>query len=167
MEILTIESKEKEKFLRTKTKDFDFLKYSKKEIKELIAEMKATMRLADGIGLAGNQIGLNSRVFVAEIPGNQKSRGKFYAVFNPKIIKSEGEETDFEEGCLSVPKTFGKVKRPTNVTLEGMDANGKKIKIKAWGLLARIFQHEMDHLNGGLFIDKAKEVHKVELTEQK
>ncbi|MST03944.1 MAG: peptide deformylase [Candidatus Pacebacteria bacterium] len=162
MEILTIESKEKEKFLRTKAKDFDFLKYSKKEIKELIAEMKKTMREADGIGLAGNQIGINARIFVAEIPGNQKSRGKFYAIFNPKIAKSDGEETDFEEGCLSVPKTFGKVKRPTNVVLEGMDANGKDIKIKAWGLLARIFQHEMDHLNGSLFIDKAKEIHKIE-----
>ncbi len=162
MEILTIASKENEKFLKSKTKDFDFSKYSKKEIKDLIAEMKRTMRLADGIGLAANQIGINARVFVAEIPGNQKSRGKFYAVFNPEIVKSEGESVDFEEGCLSVPKTFGKVKRPTNVVLTGLDANGKNIKIKAWGLLARIFQHEMDHLNGGLFIDRATDIHKIE-----
>ncbi len=161
MQILTIESKEKEKFLRTPTKDFDFSKFTKKEVKELILHMKRIMRAAEGIGLAANQIGLNLKVFVAETP-SKKGKGKFYAIFNPKIIKTSKEMTEMEEGCLSVPYTFGKVKRSSNVTLEGFNENNRPIKIKAWSLLAKIFQHEMDHLNGSLFIDKALEIKKID-----
>ena len=71
-----------------------------------------------------------------------------------------------EEGCLSVPEIFGAVERPEKITLEGFDTGGKKIKIKAWGLLARIFQHETDHLNGILFIDKAKNLRRYEKQEK-
>ena len=77
------------------------------------------------------------------------------------MIKDEA--ANMEEGCLSVPEIFGKVVRPAKVVLEGWDKNGKKLKIKAWGLLARIFQHEMDHLDGKLFIDKAKYLHKYQV----
>ena len=69
-----------------------------------------------------------------------------------------------EEGCLSVPEIFGEVERQEKIILEGYDKNGRKIKIKAWGLLARVFQHEVDHLNGKIFIDTAKNLHKYEKT---
>lgn len=111
------------------------------------------MKKANGIGLSANQIGLDMRVFVAQ-PEN-----KFYAVFNPEILKTSGEAKVIEEGCLSVPDVYGNVTRPDRVLLSGYDANGNKIKIKAWGILARVFQHEVDHLNGGIFIDKATEIH--------
>lgn len=161
--IITIENKKNEKFLRRKTEEFDFGKFSKKEVRELVERMKKKMREANGLGLSANQIGLKFRVFVAEIPGVD-NKMKFYAVFNPRIEKSSSGKNSFEEGCLSVPMTYGEVERPERVTLMCQDKSGKPLKIKAWGLLARVFQHEMDHLDGKLFIDKAKNIHKVEMT---
>jgi len=154
--IYTINNKEQEKFLRRKASDFDFSKYNKKEIREIIKNMRAEMTTAIGLGLSANQIGLDMRLFVA------KAGGKQYAVFNPVITKFSKETILMEEGCLSVPEIFGTVERPEKITLEGYDTSGKKIKIKAWGLLARVFQHETDHLNGILFIDKAKSLRKYE-----
>lgn len=154
MEIVTLNDKKKNKILRKKTADFNLAKFKKAEIKKIIQAMRAAMKEAAGIGLSANQIGLDANFFVAEIDS------KFYAVFNPKIEKISQETDIMEEGCLSIPNTFGKVDRPSRVVLSGLDQNGKKIKIKAWGLLARVFQHEVDHLNGKLFIDKAVEVHK-------
>ena len=159
--IVTIAEKKDEKFLRHKTEDFDFKKYTKKNISELISRMRASMRAAQGIGLSANQIGLTFKMFVAEVPG-PKGGMKFYAVFNPKLEKVSSEKVAFEEGCLSIPLTYGTVKRPDRVTLVGFDKHGKPVKIKAWGLLARVFQHEVDHLNGTLYIDKAEEVKKAE-----
>jgi len=159
-EILTIDVKKEDKFLRHKTADFDFAKFSKKEITALIARMRRIMHGANGIGLSANQIGLDLKMFIAEIPDAQGGT-KFYAVFNPKIEKAGGEAAVFEEGCLSVPGKWGDVERAAQITIAGFDKNGKPAKIKAWGLLARVFQHEMDHLNGKLFIDKAKKVHEV------
>lgn len=173
VKIWTITNKNEEKFLRQKTDNFDFSKFSKKEINELIEKMKKAMIEANGIGLAANQIGLNLKVFVAQIPKiefkkyKESSRSlspgpeKFYAIFNPEIIKNSKEKNISEEGCLSVPGGyFGEVERSEKITLIGQDKNGKKIKIKAWGLLARVFQHEVDHLNGTLYIDKAKNLKK-------
>ncbi|MDP1718833.1 MAG: peptide deformylase [bacterium] len=157
MNIVTIASKKDEKFLRQETAHFDFSKFSKKEIRELIQTMRRDMNTANGIGLSANQIGLNARVFVA------RADNKFYALFNPDIIQQSSEIATMDEGCLSVPGIYGLVDRPAKVTLKGLDANGKPIRIKAWGLLARIFQHEIDHLNGKLFIDKAKQVERVPL----
>jgi len=156
MKILTISNKSEEKFLKQKTVDFDFSKFSKKEIYDLVAKMKKAMIENNGIGLSANQIGLNYRVFVAKVPSENGS--KFYAIFNPKIIKTSKEEIDFEEGCLSVPKKYGLVRRPYSITLEGRDKNNHPIKIKAWGLLARVFEHEVDHLDGKLFIDRTKNI---------
>jgi peptide deformylase len=157
-EILTIDAAKEEKFLRRKTVDFDFEKFTKKEITELIVRMRRIMRKANGIGLSANQIGLDFKVFVAEIPDGQGGT-KFYAVFNPKIEKISGEKAIYEEGCLSVPGKWGDVERAKSITIAGQDKNGKPAKIKAWGLLAHVFQHEMDHLNGKLFVDKAKYIH--------
>ena len=151
---------EENKVLRTKAVPFDFAKHDKKDISALVARMKKIMHEANGIGLAANQIGLPYSVFVAEVPGDRGP--KFYAVFNPVLEKLDKEKVVMEEGCLSVPRAYGDVDRPAKVTLSGMDRNGRPVKIRAWGLLARVFQHEVDHLVGTVFIDKCKKVFRVE-----
>lgn len=183
MKILTVNNKIEEKFLRTKTADFEFGKHDKKDIADLIKNMREIMTKANGIGLSANQIGLNIRLFVAQIPKihmntdvNTNRRGyniginqlnhhksTFYAIFNPKIKVSpfSRKKTKMEEGCLSVPQIYGKVERLEKITITGYDKNGRKIKIKAEGLTARVFQHEIDHLNGILFIDKAENLYKI------
>ena len=153
MKIYLEKNKTEEKTLRKKVAAFDFDKYTKKEIRELIKKMRTTMRRADGVGLSANQVGLNEKMFVAEVDH------KFYAIFNPKIIKKSDEKSEMEEGCLSVPDKFGTVIRADKVWLEGQNADGKKLKIKAWGFLARVFQHELDHLEGKFFIDRSKDIY--------
>ena len=155
MKILITDNKKDEKFLRQKTANFDFAKFGKKEIRELVRAMRLIMKDAQGVGLSANQIGLNLNCFVAEV------NGKFYSIFNPKLEKASKETITEEEGCLSVPNFFGQVARSEKVFLTGLDASGHKIKIKAWGLLARVFQHEADHLSGKLCVDKAKGLHKI------
>ena len=154
--IWTIHEKNELRVLRKKLADYDFSKFSKKETDDLIRRMREAMKKANGVGLSANQIGLDLNVFVAQV------KNKFYAIFNPLIIASSEEEIIMEEGCLSVPEVFGNVCRSEKIILEGYDKNGRKIKIKAWGLLARVFQHETDHLNGKIFIDKTKDLHKYE-----
>ena len=163
--IVTIENKKDEKFLRAKTAPFDFKKFTRKEINDLVARMRKTMKVANGIGLSANQIGLSLSVFVAQAPKDEKrgsyESGKFYAVFNPEIVEFTKSKVPFEEGCLSIPHTYGEVKPADKLTLIGFDKTGKKIKIKARGLLAEIFRHETEHLNGKLFIDRADKVYKI------
>ncbi len=167
MKILTINNKKEEKFLRQKTAEFDFDKFTKKETSELVKKMRKTMTETNGVGLSANQVGLNLRFFVAQIPQdisiNQRThqrKSAFYTIFNPEIKKFSKEKIVMEEGCLSVPGIYGLVERPKKITLIGYDKNAKKIKIKAWGLLAKVFQHETDHLNGILFIDRTKHLYK-------
>jgi len=150
MRILTIQNKKDAKFLKKKTKDFDFSSMSKKELRDLVADMKKTMLDADGVGLAANQVGINARFFVAEMDN------KFYAIFNPEILKTSDMKSTLEQGCLSVPDKKIEVERPAEIVLKGFDKNGKTLKIRAWGLLAQIFQHEVDHLNGKIITDYAK-----------
>jgi peptide deformylase len=123
------------------------------------------MHVANGIGLSANQIGLEFSVFVAEVPDAQGGT-KFYAVFNPKIEKMDKTTITFEEGCLSVPGKWGEVTRAEQIVVSGYNKMGKPVKVKAWGLLSRIFQHEIDHLNGKLFIDKAKKIYTSEQTSE-
>jgi peptide deformylase len=163
-EIVTVAAKKDEKFLRKKTATFDFKKFDKKEINDLVMRMRRIMHAANGIGLSANQIGLNFAVFVAEVP-DAKGGTKFYAVFNPKIEKMEKSIVAFEEGCLSIPGKWGDVERAEQIVLSGFNKMGKPVKVKAWGLLARVFQHEVDHLNGKLFIDRAKKVYSSEQTQ--
>ena len=162
MQILTINNKKEEKILRQKTKEFDLKKYPKAKLRELIKEMRQIMKNANGVGLSANQIGIDRQFFVAQVP-DENGRQKFYAVFNPKILNLSEEQMELEEGCLSVPGVWGIVSRSNRITIEGLDLNGKKIKIKAWGFLAQVFQHEIGHLNGALFIDKAKELKKTDI----
>lgn len=156
--ILIITHKSEEKFLRKKTVNFDFSKWTKREINDLIVRMRRTMRAANGVGLSANQVGHDFRMFVAEVP-DARGGTKFYAVFNPRIEKLGEEKIVFEEGCLSVPGKWGDVERAERVTLNGFDKNGKPAKVKAWGLLARVFQHEVDHLDGKLFIDRTRKIY--------
>lgn len=155
MRILTINNKNDEKILRQSTKKIDFKNFSKKELKELIINLRSVMKKANGVGLSANQIGESLSVFVAQLGE------KFYVFINPEITKKSKEIVVLEEGCLSVPGYFGMVERPEKITIIGYDQKGKKIKIKAWGVLARVFQHEIDHLNGVLFTDKAKSLYKI------
>jgi len=159
MNIFTTNNKKEEKFLRQRVPVFDFSKHFKKEINDLLKTMKEKMKEAEGIGLSANQLGLSHKLFIARVPSGD-GQIKSYAIFNPEITKLSKEKTSLIEGCLSVPELLGTVTRPEKITLIGLDKNGKNIKIKAWGILARVFQHETDHLNGILFIDKAKEVFK-------
>jgi peptide deformylase len=106
-----------------------------------------TMQASNGVGLAAPQVGVSLRVIVVQMPGEEP-----LAIINPEIIKRAGEQ-EVTEGCLSVPGYFGEIKRPAAVTLKGKDRKGKPIRIKATGLLAEALGHEVDHLNGSLYID--------------
>ena len=152
--IWTIDEKKESKILRKNLADYDFNKFSKKETNDLIRRMREAMKKANGVGLSANQIGLDLNVFVAQV------ENKFYAIFNPLIVARSEKKSIVEEGCLSIPEIFGNVSRSEKIILEGCDKNDKKIKIKAWGLLARVFQHEYDHLNGKIFTDRTKDLRK-------
>jgi peptide deformylase len=125
-----------------------------KNIKKLINEMKKIMLQNNGVGLAANQIGVNLSIFVAY----DYEKEQFYTFINPNIIKFLGQEKIMDEGCLSIPNKWGQVKRYEGVIIEYEDLFGKKKKLRAKGLLAQIIQHEIDHLNGILFIDKTKNI---------
>lgn len=162
MKILSIADKKDEKFLQTKTAPFEFKKDNLKEIRDTIKEMRRLMKEANGIGLSANQVGIPRRFFITELPTETGKSSKFYYFLNPEITKKSDEKVIMEEGCLSIPGVFGSVLRPEKITLEGFNFFGKKIKVKADGLLARVFQHEMDHLNGILFTDRSKTTRIVE-----
>ena len=118
-------------------------------LKILVDAMFETMAEADGVGLAAPQVGVNSRLFVIHIQGQEKR-----AYINPQIIETSIETDTAEEGCLSIPGVWHDVQRPARVTIQAQDTEGKVFTVKAEGLLARAIQHENDHLNGVLFIDR-------------
>lgn len=122
------------------------------KILTLLDDMAETMRLADGCGLAAVQVGVLRRIVVIEV-----EQGKLIELINPKIIAFSGEQDDYE-GCLSVPDRQGKVKRPMYVTVRGMNRHGETVEINGSKLLARAICHELDHLDGKLFIDRATEL---------
>ena len=125
-------------------------------IKQLILDMFETMKANNGIGLAAPQVGVLRRVIVIDITGIENEKEEKYALINPVIKKASGEQCA-DEGCLSFPNLFGKVKRPMYVTVEALNENGEKVTINAEGLLAQAIAHEIDHLNGILFIDLVEE----------
>lgn len=119
------------------------------KIKELVEDMIETMHSQDGVGLAAPQVGILKRVVVIDLYDNNGP----YVLINPEIVKEKGEQ-EVEEGCLSFPNKFAKVIRPAEVTVKALDINGKDYKLKGKGLLAQAISHELDHLNGILFVDK-------------
>jgi len=116
-------------------------------IQRLVDDMIETMRSAPGVGLAAPQVGVLLRVIVVQVP-----EGEAVALINPEIIKKSGEQL-MEEGCLSLPGYRAMIKRAVNITAKGRDREGKERRIKADELLAQALQHEIDHLNGVLYID--------------
>jgi peptide deformylase len=122
------------------------------EIRALIADMAESMYAADGVGLAAVQIGVPSRVIVMDLDQKDGKRN-LRAFINPKILWASDEMATYEEGCLSVPEIWDDVERPARIKCEYIDRDGNKQVLEAEGLLATCLQHEMDHLNGVLFID--------------
>lgn len=127
-------------------------------LQTLIDDMVETMRLAPGVGLAAPQIGVSKQVIVVEFGSEDDETlpKQLYVMVNPEIEKRSDETVPGIEGCLSVPGIVGEVERAEVVTVRGQDAKGKKIRIRAQGWLARIFQHEIDHINGVLYTDRAE-----------
>lgn len=119
------------------------------DIQKLIPEMIKIMKASDGIGIAAPQVGESIQLIVVNTKDGP------LVLFNPKIISKSFRKEDQEEGCLSVPGVFGIVKRHKKVKVNALDIKGKETKINAQGLFARVLQHEIDHINGILFIDKA------------
>lgn len=127
------------------------------KIRELLDDMYETMKKADdGIGIAAPQVGVLKRLVVIDL--GEEGDGHVYKLVNPVIIKQKGEQV-CREGCLSVPGVTGDVIRPKEVVVEALDEYGKPIKIKAKELLAICLSHEIDHLDGVLFIDKATQIY--------
>jgi peptide deformylase len=136
-------------------------------LSRLAEEMIETMHAADGVGLAAPQIGVLARLIVLEMPGDEDDQqpGERFIVCNPKIAKKGREIEVGQEGCLSVAGYVGQVERATRIVIDGQNLKGKKIRIKAEGFLARAFQHEIDHLDGVLYVDLAEDGSVISLEE--
>jgi len=140
------------------------------ELQSLIDDMVETMREAPGVGLAAPQVNVSERLIVVEYGDEEEDEDgnviekpkKLYVMANPEIVKTS-EETELGiEGCLSIPGIVGEVERFSSIQIKGLNRRGRPVKLKAEGWLARIFQHEIDHLNGVLFPDRARRVWKPE-----
>jgi peptide deformylase len=147
--------------LREKTKP---VKYIDNQTKQLIADLKETMMQQDGLGLAANQIGASVSIFCYN-PRGVGIEQEPVAIINPEIVKSEGKE-EREEACLSIPGIVEMLLRPNRVVIKGSSEDNEKIEITAFGLLARVFQHEIDHLNGIFFVDRLSETRRQMLQNQ-
>lgn len=134
-------------FLRKKAKEVEDFKNPK--LTRLVSGMLKAMEAEKGIGLAAPQVGLDLRICVAKVDNVS------CVLINPKIKSTSRKKEIFEEGCLSFPGKFFPVERPVKVKIKARDLSGKKIKVKAEGLLSRVLQHEIDHLDGILVIDRA------------
>jgi len=139
------------------------------EVKKLIRDMRETMYQAGGVGLAACQVGVSRRVIVLDVSPLDPQHS-FFALINPEIISEEGE-IDHEEGCLSVPDCLEKVKRREKVCVRGLSVEGRDIEIKGEGILAIALQHEIDHINGVLILDKIsrlkREIYRNKLKKEK
>lgn len=131
----------------------------RKRTLNLITNMVETMYAGNGIGLAANQIGALQRIIIVDTtPSDEKNKHnknscKWIILINPEILSQEGEDVA-EEGCLSFPDVRGRIKRATQIKVKGWNVNGQTVEIEAAGMPARVIQHEIDHLNGILFIDR-------------
>ncbi|HRL11002.1 MAG TPA: peptide deformylase [Aggregatilineales bacterium] len=139
--------------------------FADRKFQTLIDDMVETMIDAPGVGLAAPQVAVSQRLIVVRLQDDEESKaeygeeaGKLYIVANPKIIKASKEMVEGAEACLSIPGYYGMVDRHESVVITGQDREGKDIRIKAKGWLARVFQHEIDHLDGRLYTDIASEI---------
>ena len=131
------------------------------EIRKLADDMLETMIEANGVGLAGPQVGKSLRIFVAMADDDVKR-----VFINPQIIKTSEEVEEYEEGCLSIPQVYESITRPSRVTVQALNENGKPFTLEADGLLARIIQHEYDHLEGIMYIDRGDPQYAADVTEK-
>lgn len=136
-----------------------------KTFQQLVDDMIETMIDAPGVGLAAPQVGVSQRLIVVRLPDDEESKAEYgdqagviYVVANPKIIKTSKEVVDGIEACLSIPGYYGEVERYETIVVTGQDRYGKDFRIKAKGWQARVFQHEIDHLDGILYTDIAKKM---------
>lgn len=139
-----------DKILRLKAKPVE--SFNTDELKQLIADMKETMLKKDGMGLAAPQVGQSIRLVVIN------TKAGVLALINPQVMPLTLRREKMEEGCLSFPKIFGLVKRCRKIKIKAFNFEGKPVNFKASGLLARVIMHEVDHLNGILFIDRAEKI---------
>jgi len=135
------------------------------ELQKLVDDLVDSMVAAPGLGLAAPQVGVSLRVAVIELPEDEEEsedpyRGKLVVICNPEVVKSWGEE-EGQEGCLSAPLYVGDVTRAQRVLVKAQDRAGKAIRLRAEGLMARVLQHEIDHLNGMLFVDRVESLDKL------
>jgi len=159
MAILPISHFPDDPVLRQKAKKVSRIDSS---IQQLIDDMVETMQQANGVGLAAPQVGVSLRVAVLQMPDEEPM-----AIINPEIVKRDGEQ-EVTEGCLSVRGYFGEIKRSASVTVKGRDRQGRAIRIKATGLMAEALEHEIDHLNGTLYIDhldSQDKLHRIEVSD--
>lgn len=133
-----------------------------KDTQKLLDDMVATMRKANGMGLAAPQVGVSLRVAVVEVPQDiaegevdaTEPKTVLHQLVNPEVMKQSEESWEHQEGCLSIPGWRGDVARPSKIVVRALDRDGNRIKIEAEGMLARALLHEIDHLDGVLYIDK-------------
>ena len=137
--------------LRTKSTEVDIVD---DELRKILDEMVETMRKANGVGLAANQVGITKRFFVLEV------ENKVRKIVNPEIIESSDEIIEYEEGCLSIPGIYKKVNRPSEIKVKYLNEKGEEVIEELKEMWARAFQHELDHLDGVLFIDRISVLNK-------
>lgn len=145
MAIRTIRT-EGDEILRKKSKKVDVID---ERIKEIVNDMIETLHKYEGVGLAAVQVGILKQIVVIQEAEDEP----IYVIINPEILSQSGTQI-VEEGCLSFPNKFAKIERPEKIKIKALDINGKPFEIKAKGLLAQAISHEIDHLNGEVFIDK-------------
>ena len=152
LEILTVEDAQQLKVLRSRSKK---VQQVTPEHAAFAQRMLETMRDAIGVGLAAPQVGVLQRFFVAEIPEDEENDqpAQTFILFNPEIVKDKGEQIGYE-GCLSIPGYIGEVARRDQITIKGLNEKGKPVRFKVEGYISRVFQHEIDHLDGILFTDR-------------
>lgn len=144
--------------LRKVAKRVDPKEISDPLFQQLIDDMFVTMYKAPGVGLAAPQVNISKRMFVMDVgEDDEHPEGGAYVVINPKIVLTE-EEVEMTEGCLSVPGYVGEITRYNHVAVTGLDRDGQRIRLEGTGLFAQALQHEIDHLNGVLYVDKAKNI---------
>jgi peptide deformylase len=152
LEILTVQNLEHLKILRSKSRKVQAVT---PKVAAFAGQMLDTMREANGVGLAAPQVGVLQRLFVVELPEDEENDQprETYILFNPEIVKGRGEQIGYE-GCLSIPGYVGEVARLEQVTVQGLNEKGRSVRLKVEGYLARVFQHEIDHLDGILYPDR-------------
>jgi peptide deformylase len=144
------------------------IRHVDERLRRIAADMHETMDEAPGVGLAGPQVGVMERIIVVHVPGDyigKDAEAVRYTLINPEIIRAGGEETA-TEGCLSIPQWIGDVPRYTSIKIKALDLDGHSIRIKAEDWVARVIQHEIDHLDGILFLDRVVDRSTIRLVDE-